>query len=91
MIPNDAAIDRRFLQRLRAEYLEMPGLRLRATQVQRLCGIESNICNLLLEALVNERFLRINADGTYARASEGQTGPDMATRNRRDSGVEVSH
>jgi hypothetical protein len=26
--------------RLRAEYMEMPGLRLKAEQVQRLCGID---------------------------------------------------
>ena len=28
------------LRQLRAEYLEMPGLRLNAAQVQRLCGME---------------------------------------------------
>ena len=28
------------LTRLRAEYLEMPGMRLTAQQVQRLCGVE---------------------------------------------------
>jgi hypothetical protein len=33
-------IDQRVSERLRAEYLEMPGLKLRIEQVQRLCGIE---------------------------------------------------
>jgi hypothetical protein len=32
-------VDQRVLERLRAEYLEMPGLKLRIEQVQRLCGI----------------------------------------------------
>ena len=29
------------IQRIRAEYLEMPGLSLRPEQVQRLCGVDS--------------------------------------------------
>ena len=65
--------DRRILQRLRAEYLEMPGLRLRAVQVQRLCGIEPAICRTTLAALVDEKFLRENTDGTYARVTDGDT------------------
>jgi hypothetical protein len=32
------------LNRLRAEFLEMPGLRLKSEQVQRLCGVERMIC-----------------------------------------------
>ncbi len=32
------------LNRLRAEYLEMPGLQLTAEQVQRLCDIEPKVC-----------------------------------------------
>jgi hypothetical protein len=44
--------DQRVLERLRAEYLEMPGLKLRIEQVQRLCGIEQTRCKLILDALV---------------------------------------
>jgi hypothetical protein len=69
----DLTLDRRTLQRLRAEYLEMPGLRLRAVQVQRLCGIEPAACRTLLDTLVGEKFLRANIDGTYTRVTEGQT------------------
>jgi hypothetical protein len=69
----DLTLDRRTLQRLRAEYLEMPGLRLRAVQVQRLCGIEAAICRTLLDTLVDEKFLRANTDGTYTRVTDGQT------------------
>jgi hypothetical protein len=34
--------------RLRAEFLEMPGLRLKSEQVQRLCGVErsANWCSI---------------------------------------------
>jgi hypothetical protein len=45
------------LNRLRAEYLEMPGLRLTKTQVQRLCGVEHTVCQPVLDALVDTRFL----------------------------------
>ena len=34
------------LNRLRAEYLEMPGLRLKREQVQRLCGLRLTIFSL---------------------------------------------
>jgi hypothetical protein len=55
------------LQRVRAEYLEMPGLLLTAAQVQRLCGIDPTMCQLVLNALVTAKFLRVKADGRYAR------------------------
>ena len=45
------------LERLRAEYLEMPGLRLTVEQVQRLCGIERAICSVVLDTLVEAKFL----------------------------------
>ena len=34
------SLDQRVLERLRGEYLEMPGMKLTIEQVQRLCGIE---------------------------------------------------
>jgi hypothetical protein len=55
------------LDRLRAEYREMPGMRLKLEQVQRLCGIEPPVCKLALEALVEAKFLRLGSDGTYVR------------------------
>jgi hypothetical protein len=59
------------LNRLRAEFLEMPGLRLKAEQVQRLCGIERTICHLVLESLVDARFLCVKSDGAYTRLTTG--------------------
>jgi hypothetical protein len=55
------------IQRLRAEFLEMPGLRLTPRQVERLCGVEQTLCQLMLDLLVHERFLCLKADGHYAR------------------------
>jgi len=51
------------LNRLRAEYLEMPGLRLKPAQVQRLCGVERMICQMVLDVLVDEKCLCAKLDG----------------------------
>jgi hypothetical protein len=63
------------LSRLRAEYLEMPGLRLNREQVQRLCGVEPSTCQRVLDMLVEAKFLCVNVDGTYARVSDGTDAP----------------
>jgi hypothetical protein len=63
---------RRTIERLRAEFLEMPGLRLSVAQTQRLCGVDPALCRDVLDALVDVKFLRVNPDGTYARRSEGE-------------------
>ena len=41
-------LDQRHVDLIRAEYLEMPGLKLNAAQVQRLCGIEHALCEAAL-------------------------------------------
>lgn len=58
-------------ERVRAEYLEMPGLQLTAEQVQRLCGIERMTCHLVLQELVTVNFLFVRPDGRYSRLSDG--------------------
>jgi hypothetical protein len=60
------------LNRLRAEFLEMPGMRLKPEQVQRLFGVEQGLCRTLLDSLVDDKFLRVTADGRYARATDGE-------------------
>ena len=76
------------LERVRAEYLEMPGLRLKLEQVHRLFGVERPSCQRVLDALVDGKFLCANADGTYSRLSDGAMpqkmaapGPDGLTRS----------
>ena len=59
------------LQRIRAEFLEMPGMRLKPGQVQRLCGIEGTACQMVLDLLVDEQFLCVKSDGHYARLMDG--------------------
>ncbi len=68
------------LVRLRAEYLEMPGLQLKANQVQRLCGIESALCQGILNELVATHFLCMKADGRYVRETEGTFPRPQAAR-----------
>jgi hypothetical protein len=60
------------LRRIRAEYIEMPGLRLTDAQAGRLWGLEASDCLDLLERLITEGFLQRRPDGTYARVTDGR-------------------
>ncbi len=60
------------VERLRAEFLEMPGLRLTREQIRRFCGLEAAACSAALEVLVKEQFLSARPDGTFGRSSEGE-------------------
>jgi len=57
-------------KRIRAEYLEMPDMRLTVGQVERLCGIDPPTCQMVLDSLVDAKFLRLHQDGTYARLTD---------------------
>jgi hypothetical protein len=56
------------LQRIRNEFLEMPGLRLTAAQAQRLWSLERLMCESLLAALVDTKFLTRTRDGAFVRS-----------------------
>jgi hypothetical protein len=77
----------REMERIRGEFLEMPGLRLTSAQAARLCGVEPTICQAVLDALLEMKFLRLSADGTYTRLTDGSQratpaqGPDERRRN----------
>ena len=60
------------LERIRAEFLEMPGLRLTLEQAHRLCGVEPTLCKAVLDALVDAKFLCVKSNGTYARLTDGE-------------------
>ena len=60
-----------WLQLIRAEYLEIPGLRLTRLQVHRLWGLDASACDALLGALVDVGFLTRTRDERYVRA-EGE-------------------
>ena len=61
------------VERVRGEYLEMPGLSLTERQAQRLWHIEADACHRLLAALVESGFLRQTSHGGYVRADVGPT------------------
>ena len=55
------------LQRIQGEFVEMPGLRLTAAQAQRLWGLERDVCDALLNELVDAKFLSRTRDGAFIR------------------------
>jgi hypothetical protein len=57
------------VQRARADFLEMPGLRLTAFQAQRLWTLEPDVCRAVLDQLVDTRFLTRSAGNTFIRAA----------------------
>ena len=58
-----------WLQIVRGEYLEIPGLNLTRGQVQRLWGLDETTCDAVLTALVDARFLKRTAADAYVRAA----------------------
>jgi hypothetical protein len=58
------------IERLRAEFVEMPDLRLSSAQVERLCGVEHTMCQPILDALVDAKFLCRKPGGIYARLTD---------------------
>jgi hypothetical protein len=58
-------IDDSVLRRVRAEYLEMPGLRLTSAQAQRLWGLDRGTCDELLTTLTSAHFLDRTRDGAF--------------------------
>jgi len=69
------------LQRIQGEYVEMPGLRLTPAQAQRLWGLERDVCDALLGALVDAKFLSQTRDGAYVK-TEGSSPSAMANVQR---------
>ena len=52
-------------ERVLADYLEMPGLKLTASQIRRLCGISQELCEDATTSLVRARVLRRLPDGQF--------------------------
>jgi hypothetical protein len=57
------------LTRIQGEFLEMPGLRLTVRQAQRLWNLDQVVCESLLAALVDVRFL-IESDGRFLQRTD---------------------
>ncbi len=75
----------RIIERIRGEYLEMPGLRLTVAQAERLCGVEQTLCRAVLDALVDAGFLVVTPTGVYGRATEGGAPPSPRRRQMKVS------
>jgi len=68
------AIDeRRLLDRIRAEFLEMPGLDLTLAQAQRLWGLDQLTCEHLCGRLLEDGFLCRTSRGTFVRRDAART------------------
>ena len=58
------------VRRIRAEFEEMPGLRLTLRQATKLWGIDSAACQTVIDVLIGTSFLRWTPAGTIARVDE---------------------
>ena len=72
---------RNVMERIRAEYLEMPNMRLTVGQVERLCGIDPAACRFVLDSLVDAKCLDRHRDGTYARLTDATASRRAAKAN----------
>jgi hypothetical protein len=59
------------LRRIQSEFREMPGLRLTCRQAQRLWNLDQIVCESLLSALVDVRFL-VESDGVYLQRADAR-------------------
>jgi hypothetical protein len=55
------------LRRIRAEYGELPGLKLTVAQAQRLWSLDRDSCDGLMALLVDLGFLACTSDGAFVR------------------------
>jgi hypothetical protein len=76
------------LQRIQGEFVEMPGLRLTGPQAQRLWGLERDVCDALLGALVDAKFLSQTRDGAFVRLDGAL--PTRVISDRRDHRLAVA-
>lgn len=60
-----------WLQLIKSEYTEMPGLHLSLPQAQRLWGLDADCCHALLDALESRHYLKRTARDSYIRADIG--------------------
>ena len=59
---------RTIVERIRSEFLEMPGLRLTMPQASRLWGLDITACEQVVDVLVESTFLRRTGTGAVSRA-----------------------
>jgi hypothetical protein len=57
------------VERLKGVFLEVPGTRLTVTDAAKLSGLDHPICEIVLSALEDARFVKRGDDGRYQRRS----------------------
>jgi DNA-binding IclR family transcriptional regulator len=67
----DQAMVAAWLRLVRAEYEELPDLRLTHAEVARLWGIDSSTAGEVLASLMSAGVLRKTARGAYVRSNAG--------------------
>ena len=50
------------LSRIETEFAAMPGVKLTASQVNRLCNMPKDVCESALQALTRSGFLQVSGD-----------------------------
>ena len=58
------------LQRVKGIFLDVPGTQLSVAQTSRLSGLEQDMCESVLLALEDARFLQRARDGRYFRRTD---------------------
>ncbi len=79
--PGGSADD--MVQRVRCEFLEMPGLRLTEKQAGRLWGLDPPFCSAVLRSLVEAGFLLRTRDGAYVRVDHAMAARGYQGTSRR--------
>lgn len=59
----------RFIQIVQSEYREMPGLQLTKPQMRRFLGVDTVTCDLVLDELERDHFLRRTPKDAYVLES----------------------
>ena len=60
------------LRRVQGEFLEMPGLQLTEAQARRLWGLNAEMCAVVLNALIEAKFLLQTPNGTFIRSERAR-------------------
>lgn len=58
------------IERVRAEFDEMPGMRLTVSQASRLFGLDEELCRSVVERLVSAEYLKKMENGAVIRAAQ---------------------
>ncbi len=74
---NATAVPEALFQRIRGEFLEMPGLCLTQPQACRLWGLDRETCGILLSRLVDAKFLTRTRDGAFVQLDRPQRSPNV--------------